>query len=315
MLITLNQLLKLIVKIKILIMLISRRHQGCLISMKNLPTDLLRAFVTVSELKGFTQAGELLGRSQPAISLQIKRLEGLVDQTLLARNGQSLELTPPGQQLYKYAKQILALNDEAVAKFRKTAVTGTIKFGIPSEFATTLMPRIVGRFAAAYPSVTLEVHSELSKHLLSGANRHQYDLMLVLSDDAMAASGQLLKEDELVWAASNEHEVHLQATLPLIVAPEGCIYRNRGVERLRQSDRDWRVVYTIPDLTGIHAAIKEGLGVTPIARSTVPDDMRVLKHGDRLPKLGTVGVHLINQTSGPNEAVERLVEFVRTALQ
>ncbi len=283
--------------------------------MKNLPTDLLRAFVTVAELKGFTQAGELLGRSQPAISLQIKRLESLVDQTLLARNGQSLELTPAGQQLYKYAKQILALNDEAVAKFRKTAVTGTIKFGIPSEFATTLMPKIVGRFAEAYPSVTLEVHSELSKNLLNGARRHNYDLMLVLSDDSRKAGGQLVKEDELVWAASADHDVHSQSVLPLIVAPEGCIYRDRGIGRLQESQRDWRVVYTIPDLTGIQAAIKAGLGVTPIARSTVPEGMRVLKQSDRLPKLGTVGVHLIDQTNGPNEAVNRLIEFVRTALQ
>ena len=45
------------------------------IPMKNLPMDVLRSFVTVAELKGFTQAGELLGRSQPAVSLQIKRLE------------------------------------------------------------------------------------------------------------------------------------------------------------------------------------------------------------------------------------------------
>ena len=119
--------------------------------MKNLPTELLRAFVTVTELQGFTQAGELLGRSQPAISLQIKRLEKLVGRTLFTRAGQQLELTQPGRQLYRYAKQILALNDEAIAQFSETAVSGKIHFGIPSEFATTLLPKILGRFAQAYP--------------------------------------------------------------------------------------------------------------------------------------------------------------------
>jgi len=50
--------------------------------MKNLPMDLLRTFVTITDLGGFTQAGEALGRSQPAISLQIKRLEEMIDEKL-----------------------------------------------------------------------------------------------------------------------------------------------------------------------------------------------------------------------------------------
>jgi hypothetical protein len=52
------------------------------IAMKNLPMDLLRTFVTITDLGGFTQAGEALGRSQPAISLQIKRLEEMIDEKL-----------------------------------------------------------------------------------------------------------------------------------------------------------------------------------------------------------------------------------------
>ncbi|WP_218155444.1 helix-turn-helix domain-containing protein [Modicisalibacter xianhensis] len=46
--------------------------------MKNIPTDLLRTFVTIKDLGGFTSAGELLGRSQPAISLQVKKLEEIL---------------------------------------------------------------------------------------------------------------------------------------------------------------------------------------------------------------------------------------------
>ena len=62
--------------------------------MTNIPTALLRSFVTVIELGGFTQAAEWLGRSQPAISLQLKRLEGMLEQPLLVRSGQHLELSP-----------------------------------------------------------------------------------------------------------------------------------------------------------------------------------------------------------------------------
>ena len=280
--------------------------------MKNLPTDLLRAFVTVIELGGFTQAAEWLGRSQPAISLQIKRLEQLVEQTLLIRSGQQLELSQAGQLLFRYAKQILAINDEAVAQFSKTAVSGKIHFGIPSEFATTLLPKIVGRFAQAYPNVTLEVTCALSKQLLS--EPHQYDLILALHDDPSTAGDNLVKEDDLVWVTGIDHDAHLQRPLPLIVAPKGCIYRKRGAEQLKDNNRDWRIVYTIPDLTGIQAAINEGLGVTVLAKSTVPENLRILKPSEKLPKLGKVGISLIHQSNESSEAISRLMEFVKASL-
>jgi len=282
--------------------------------MKNLPTDLLRAFVTVVELGGFTPAADWLGRSQPAVSLQIKRLEQLVGQTLLIRSGQQLELSRAGQQLFRYARQILALNDEAVSQFSKTAVSGKIHFGIPSEFATTLLPKIVGRFAQAYPNVTLEVTCALSKQLLSETERRRYDLILALHDDPAMAGHNLVKEDELVWVTGADHDAHLQSPLPLIAAPEGCIYRKRGIQRLQESLRDWRIVYTIPDLTGIQAAIEEGLGVTVLARSTVPENLRVLKPTEKLPRLGRVGISLIEQSPEPGEAIARLMDFVKASL-
>ncbi len=282
--------------------------------MKNLPTDLLRAFVTVVELGGFTPAAEWLGRSQPAVSLQIKRLEQLVGQTLLIRSGQQLEQSRAGQLLFRYARQILALNDEAVAQFTKTSVSGKIHFGIPSEFATTLLPKIVGRFAQAYPNVTLEVTCALSKQLLSEVERRRYDLILALHDDPAMAGHNLVKEDELVWVTGSDHDAHLQSPLPLIAAPEGCIYRKRGIERLKESQRDWRIVYTIPDLTGIQAAIQEGLGVTVLARSTVPENLRVLKPTEKLPRLGKVGISLIDQSPEPGEAIARLMDFVKASL-
>lgn len=282
--------------------------------MKNLPTDLLRAFVTVVELGGFTPAAEWLGRSQPAVSLQIKRLEQLVGQTLLIRSGQQLEQSRAGQLLFRYARQILALNDEAVAQFTKTSVSGKIHFGIPSEFATTLLPKIVGRFAQAYPNVTLEVTCALSKQLLSEVERRRYDLILALHDDPAMAGHNLVKEDELVWVTGSDHDAHLQSPLPLIAAPEGCIYRKRGIEKLKESQRDWRIVYTIPDLTGIQAAIQEGLGVTVLARSTVPENLRVLKPTEKLPRLGKVGISLIDQSPEPGEAIARLMDFVKASL-
>lgn len=282
--------------------------------MKNLPTDLLRAFVTVAELKGFTPAAELLGRSQPAISLQIKRLEQLLGRAVLLRAGHRLDLTPAGEELFRYARQILALNDEALGKLSEGQVSGRLRFGIPSEFATTLLPKIIGRFIQAYPAVTLEVSCELSKQLLAPEQRGAFDLILALQDDPRAQPESRVKVDELVWVSGPEYDVNQPAKLSLIAAPEGCIYRKRGIERLDSAGVAWRMVYTIPDLTGIQAAIEEGLGVTVLARSTVPENLKVLRPGGRFPVLGKVGINLLHRAGNNSEAASRLADYVRASL-
>ena len=277
-------------------------------------TDVLRTFVTVAQIGGFTQAGALLGRSQPAVSLQIKGLEEMLGQSLLIRNGANIELSHSGRVLYDYAKKILNLNDEVLGQLDSAAISGKVRLGIPSEFATTLLPKIVGRFIRAYPNVVLEVHCDLSKNLLTTAKRKQYDLILALHDDPLKKDNNRVKTDELVWVASHEHDLHLLETIPLIAAFEGCIYRKRAITRLTESHHPWRLVYTIPDLTGIQAAIQEGLGVTVLAKSTVPANLKIIKYSDKLPPLGGMGITLMHCNENNNQAIDRLLEFLRISL-
>ena len=283
--------------------------------MKNLPMDLLRAFVTVVEFNSFTKAGELLGRSQPAISLQINRLESTLDETLVIKDGKNLILSDVGETIYDYAKQILSLNDLAISECTKSTVMGKVRLGIPSEFATILLPKIVGRFTKAYPNVTLEVNSELSKTLLSRAGRATYDLILALKNNPLEESDDLVKTDNLVWVSGPEYNTQKPSPIPLIVAPEGCIYRQRATKVLNKIREPWQIVYNIPDLTGIQYAIQEGLGVTVLAKSTVPENLKVIPYSQRYPDLGSVGISLIKvRKSTKNQAIDLLAEFLRTSL-
>ena len=283
--------------------------------MKNLPMDLLRSFASVAQLNSITKAGELLGRSQPAITLQMQRLEELVDETLLVRNGKNMDLSEAGDRLYEYANQILSLNDLAVSEFSKSAVTGKIRLGIPSEFATVLLPKIVSRFAKAYPNVTLEVNCELSKNLLTKTGKASHDLILALQDDPNAKDSALVKIDPLVWVAGSDMTSQKVSVVPLIVASQGCIYRNRAIRILDKSKQPWQIVYTNPDLTGIQYAIQEGLGVTVLAKSTVPDNLKILRPSPRFPELGDVGISLLfTGRHRKNEALQLLAEYLKTGL-
>ena len=283
--------------------------------MKNLPMDLLRAFVSVSQLRSFTKAGELLGRSQPAVTLKIKRLEELVDQKLFLRGGKSLELSDSGVALYNYAKQILTLNDLAISQISKSTVHGKIRLGIPSEFATVLLPKIISRFAKAYPNVALEVNCELSKYLLTRAGRESHDLILVLADQDADLDGDLVKTDELVWVSSKKFNHDKEDAVPLIVASEGCIYRHTAMTGLSNASLSWKIVYTNPDLTGIQYAIQEGLGVTVLSRSIVPENLHILGASAGLPSLDRVSINIIcNEQRSNDEAIELLKEFLTASL-
>jgi DNA-binding transcriptional LysR family regulator len=277
--------------------------------------DLLRAFVTVVEFNSFTKAGELLGRTQPAISLQINRLESMLDETLLVRDGKNLALSIAGETFFDYAKQILSLNDLAVSECTKSTVMGKVRLGIPSEFATILLPKIVGRFAKAYPNVTLEVNCELSKTLLSRSGKAAHDLILALQNNPLEESENLVKTDNLVWVSGSEYNAQKPPPVPLIVAPEGCIYRQRAIRVLNKIKQPWQIVYNIPDLTGIQYAIHEGLGVTVLAKSTVPENLKIIPNSQRYPDLGTVGISLLNvRKNTKNQAIDLLAEFLRTSL-
>ena len=282
--------------------------------MKNLPIDVLRSFVTVADFASFTQASEILARSQPAISMQLKKLEKMLGRKLLQRNDQKLKLTEDGQVLFDYAKQILSLNDEVISIFVKPSISGNIRLGIPSEFATTVLPKIVGRFSQNYPTVSIDVSCDLSVNLLASRNEHEFDLILSLQDDLKIKKSDSVRTDELVWVTKDKHSAHLQTPIPLIAAPQGCIYRKRAIDKLDKLNRAWRIVYTIPDLSGIQSAIEEGLGVTVLAKSTVPDNLQIIKADKKFPKLGKIAIHLINNSDSKDEAVVRLMEYIKVSM-
>lgn len=279
--------------------------------------DALRAVVATTDLGGVTAAADHLGRSQPAVSLQIQKLEETLNVEIFLRYNKQLKLSESGSRIYDTAKQILALNDQLTTQFIQPELAGEIRLGIPSEFATTLLPKILGRFSQAYPMVALEVFSDLSRNLLSESQRAKYDLILTLHDKPSARRKGLIKSDRLVWVGSKEHRYDRQEALPLILAQDGCLYRKRALRALDKIKQPWRIIHTNPDLSGIQAAIREGLGVTVLAESTVPEGLAIVdRYGknDSLPDLGSIDISLLYERRGVTEVTERLAGYIQSSL-
>jgi DNA-binding transcriptional LysR family regulator len=280
--------------------------------MKQLSLDNLRTFVTVVDLGGFAKAGEKIGLSQPAVSLQIKRLEQQLSKRLFAKQGQRQIVNRYGLSLYKTAQTMLDLNDGIFRQFQPTFLKGRLRLGIPSEFATTLLPSIIGEFGQLYPDVSLEVTSALSKSLLEEEALNSFDLVMALVDPDTEVDGQVLLIDELVWVGDRSL-TNLPSTLSLVLAPDGCVYRSRVISKLKQQTQQWRISYTNADLSGITAAIKQGLGISALAKSSVPKQLDIIRH-NHLPKLGSIKICLFTGKSQHPQASGKLAEFIQSRL-
>ncbi|WP_113907994.1 LysR family transcriptional regulator [Aliidiomarina celeris] len=278
--------------------------------MKHLSLDALRAFITVYDEQSFTQAADRLSRSQPAISLQIKRLEEQLGSALLLRQGSQLKLTGAGLDLYQGGQLLLQQHDQLIAKFERQPLAGQVRLGIPSEFATALLPRILGQFSTSYPQITLEVTSALSRDLRLGASRGSFDVILTVAEQA-PEHAVLVKEDALVWVAGRPDNA-VSEPLPLVLASEGCVYRRRTLAALKAAHHPYRITYTNNDLTGIRSALHSGLGVTVLARSSVPNDLYELKNSDlELPALGNINIFLERHGHSQNTAADHLQDYLR----
>ncbi|KUJ84493.1 hypothetical protein AVO43_02000 [Microbulbifer sp. ZGT114] len=234
---------------------------------------------------------------------------------MLLRSGRSLNLTESGLRVFEQARKILALNDELVFEFSGNSVTGKLHLGIPSEFASALLPRIIGNFSQSYPDVSLEITSDLSRNLLAKGRRDSFDLILALQEESQETDGKLVIKDDLVWVASHKHSAQLLKPLPLVLAPKGCVYRKRAESVLKSAGIESRNIFTIPDLSGIQSALEAGLGITALTRSTVPESLRVLRPSRNLPKLGEIAIGLHFKSRRPSQAAVRLAEHLQSGLK
>ena len=261
-------------------------------SIKNLPSDLLRTLVTVVDLGGYTRAAEVLGRSQPAITLQVQRLEALVGTKLVVRSGREITLTEGGRTLARYARQILRLNDEAVACFTDPTAIGMLRVGLPTDFSVAFLQEALSGFAATHREVMLEVHCGLSRDLVERLHRDQLDIIVALSKDGEAQYLVRSWLERPIWVTAESGSVHRQTPVPLAAHPEGCEYRERMISALSRGHRDWRIAFTSPGISSLQRAVCTGLGVTALTRKTLLAGMRVLVEKDGFPPLDDIHIGL-----------------------
>src|SRR5574337_1184478 len=154
--------------------------------MPSIPIDVLRAFVAVVESRGFTRAAEERGRSQPTVSLQVKRLERLVEAPLFEKDDR-FDLTSVGAVCFEYGKRLLRLHDDIFEEAQRRASPGaTLRIGSPSELAAHFAARLGGLRDAVRPGAGIEVMTGASEQLLAAFKQKALDIAFVIDREGEA---------------------------------------------------------------------------------------------------------------------------------
>ena len=282
--------------------------------MRSIPLDLLRAFVGVVEARGFTRAAEDLGRSQPTISLQVKRLEELVEAPLFEK-ATRFEMTRIGAVCFDYGKRLLRLHDDMLDEAARARAPDTsIRVGVASDFAALLAPRLGQLRVGAKTAATLDLITDASPALVAAYRRNELDIAFVIGRAEGDPDGAGHWRAPLHWFGAGAKAYAANQPLPLIIAPRGSPLHEETIGALRAQGRKFDIVCTSADFAVLAAAAKAGLGVTPMIAGLAPDGLRPCA-GKDLPPLPALALTLLARQPALAVAARRWVANVVEAIE
>lgn len=270
--------------------------------MHDLDLTLLRTFVALADARSFSRAGARVGRSQSAVSAQIRRLEDGFGRMLVARDTRNVALTADGERLLGPARQMIAAADALRERFRGPEIAGEVRFGSPEDFASAYLPDVLAGFARAHPAVRLTVSCQLTLPLIEAFEAGALDVVVVKEDPGARTPGaRVLWREDLVWVGTAP-----VGPVPLVLSPAPCVYRRRAVAALDGAGMAWREVFVSPSFAGMAAAVRAGLGVAVMPRAMVPAGLAV---AGGLPALEAAEIAILSPARA-SPAVAALALFV-----
>lgn len=278
----------------------------------HLDSDLLRTFVAVADMENFTRAADAVGRTQSAVSMQMKRLEEIVGDPLFQRGPRGVALTRLGGDLLVNARRIVALLDETAASLAAPALDGQVRIGIPEEYGATVLSRALSAFGKVHPNVEIMVRYSCSSVQQAALERGELDIAVVFEWES-EPRGEVLMVDPTVWATSDIHCIHERAPVPI------ALYENSGwctdfaIRSLEGRGLDYRVAYRSDTSGGLKLAVASGLAIAPLSRSNIPPGCRELTAADGFGGIDASNVVMYLRGGAKGPAVLGMADAIRDA--
>jgi DNA-binding transcriptional LysR family regulator len=281
--------------------------------MTNIPTELLRTFVAVVDLRGFTKAAQALGFTQPAVSAQIKRLQGLLGSELLDKSAPGVVPTERGRAIADCARRLLAINDQIIelAAVRTAAIP--LRIGVPGDFGSALVPAALAEFRRSSPHQAFHVRCDVSARLLDALQQGDLDLAVTFAQDPLLEAYDRWAE-RVVWVRGAGTIYDSTSPVPLVVQDEDCALTKLAVEALDRAGRDWELAFTGPSSASVAGAVSAGLGVSAMIERLVPPELIVWRDPP-LPPLPDLVCSVYLREGEDRELVENLAQALSGSMR
>ncbi|HKZ58027.1 MAG TPA: selenium metabolism-associated LysR family transcriptional regulator [Thermodesulfovibrionales bacterium] len=248
----------------------------------------LKVFCTVAETKSFSKTSEIIHLTQPAVSLQIQALEEMYETKLFDRSSSKVTLTPAGEVLYKYAKDILTLyiSAEKVIGEMTGLVKGSITIGAGSTIGNYLLPSVISDFRKAHPKIKVNLFVANMQRVIELLNAGNISLGLVEGDvKRQKMVVEKLISDELLvivpthhpWSKRKDVSIAELIDEPFILREAGSGTRQtieKFFARHGITPQNMKVSMVLGSTQAIKEAVENGLGVSIISRWSARKELR-----------------------------------------
>jgi DNA-binding transcriptional LysR family regulator len=277
-----------------------------------LDSDLMRGFLAVVDTGSVTRAAAQLGRTQSAISMQIRKLEESLGQSIFIREPRGVRLTERGKQLLPYAQRVVGLLDEAATTLREKPLSGPVRVGIPDEYVQSILPSVLASFSHRHPDTQVTIRCDFSAPQLAALNDDKIDLAVIyegFSPDEV----EVLAVDPTVWVTSIAHAQHLQKPLPISIYFSSDWCRDYALHSLEQIGIAYHPAFECDTSASMRTAVINGIAVAPLARSSIPPGCRELTDEDGFITIDNARVVLRRNPAGSSPAIDAMVTTLRDA--
>ncbi len=281
-------------------------------TVKNLSTDSLRMFVVLTEMKSISATAQVISRSQPAVSLQLKKLEETLNTTLFRRSKGMFSLTRDGELLLYYAQKILEFNDRLLEELTQNVTQQNIRIGMPNDFIQRFWPNTLSQVTSQHPDTCFKIYEDLSVNLMNMLHQNQLDIALTLLPKEGGQYCVHSVEKQLFWVG---HKKLLNISpLPIISCFDGCSYRNNIESALKKSDIPFKTILTTNNFYTIYDSIERGLGIYALLNShkNLEDFQQYML--TELPNLQPLYLGLHIKPVNVSKAVTALTKHIKTLM-
>jgi DNA-binding transcriptional LysR family regulator len=282
--------------------------------MTNIPTDLLRTFVLVVELRSFTRAAKAQSMTQPAVSAQIRRLQGLLGAELFDKSAPGVALTPMGEQVIDSARRLLSVNDHIVQIASPNATAQLVRIGVRKDCMGDELSVMLASARARWPNLRFAVQGAGQRRLLRYLEQDEVDIVVALvPDEPEQGTARHYWAEPLAWVRGKSTELDVNAPIPLIGYKDRCMCSRIAVATLARVDLASELVFRATNAEALRSAVSVGLGVMLVPRSRIPPGLEAWDDGPLPPPPAVYGGVFIRDDA--SDTLEQLADRFADALR